>query len=112
VVDLVDARRAARDAEGREARRRLAPRRLSSAQVAQRACRELADITGLQSEGVTALERQDDGQWRLTVELLEFTRIPNSDDILGTYQASADASGQLLGYRRVRRYARSRQEGG
>jgi Gas vesicle synthesis protein GvpO len=77
-------------------------------QVAQRTCRELAAITGLQSEGVTALERQDDGAWRVTVELLEFTRIPNSDDVLGTYQASADASGELLGYRRVRRYPRGR----
>jgi hypothetical protein len=66
------------------------------------------EITGLPSEGVTALERQDDGGWRLTIELLEFSRIPNSDDMLGTYQASADASGELLGYRRVRRYARSR----
>jgi hypothetical protein len=105
---VADARRAKRADGAKEGRRRVVRRRLSSAQVAQRACRELVEITGLKSEGVTALERQDDGAWRVTVELLEFTRIPNSDDVLGTYHASTDASGELLGYRRVRRYARNR----
>lgn len=104
---MADSRRTRRDGGAHDGHR-LAPRRPSSAQVAQRTCRALVEITGLPSEGVTALERQDDGGWRLTIELLEFSRIPNSDDMLGTYQASADASGELLGYRRVRRYARSR----
>jgi Gas vesicle synthesis protein GvpO len=77
-------------------------------QVAERARRELVQITGLQPEGVTALQPCDDGMWKVAVELLEFSRIPNSDDVLGTYEASIDATGELLGYRRVRRYARSR----
>jgi hypothetical protein len=80
----------------------------SIVQVAQRARRELVEITGLRPEGVTSLERDDDGQWKVTVELLELSRIPNTDDVLGTYEASVDASGELLSYRRVRRYARSR----
>jgi hypothetical protein len=65
-------------------------------------------ITGLQPEGVTSLQRNDDGMWMVTVELLELSRIPSTDDVLGTYEASVDASGALRGYRRVRRYARSR----
>jgi hypothetical protein len=92
----------------RDGNRRPAPRRLSSVQVAERAHRELVQITGLEFEGVTSLQAGDDGIWKVSVELLEFSRIPNSDDILGTYEASIDASGDLLGYRRVRRYARSR----
>jgi hypothetical protein len=73
-----------------------------------RARNELVDITGLRSEAVTSLERHDDGIWTVTVELLELSRIPETDDVLGTYQASVDPGGELLGYRRVRRYARSR----
>jgi hypothetical protein len=92
----------------KEGVRRFVQRELSSVQVAQVARRELVEITGLQSEGVTSLERYDGGMWKVTVELLEFSRIPNSDDMLGTYEASVDANGELLGYRRVRRYARSR----
>ena len=91
-----------------EGARRLGQRRPSLVQVAERARRELVQITGLQPEGVTSLQRHDDGMWRVTVELLEFSRIPSTDDVLGTYEASVDGSGALLGYRRVRRYARSR----
>jgi hypothetical protein len=105
---MADVRHEQRDRRPKEGVRHSVPRRLSSAQVAQLARRDLVEITGLQSEGVTSLERRDDGHWDVTIELLEFSRIPNSDDMLGTYQASVDASGRLLGYRRVHRYARSR----
>lgn len=108
---MAEVRREQHQRRSKEGARHPVPRRLSSVQVAQLACRDLMEITGLQSEGVTSLERHDDGAWEVTIELLEFSRIPNSDDMLGTYQASVDASGRLLGYRRVRRYARSRAMG-
>jgi hypothetical protein len=92
----------------KESVRRLGQRRLSLTEVAERARRELVEITGMHPEGVTSLQQHDDGVWTITVELLEFSRIPNTDDVLGTYEASVDTNGELLGYRRVRRYARSR----
>jgi hypothetical protein len=79
----------------------------SGAQLAQRARRELAEITGLEAEAVTSLERVEDGSWMVTVELLELSRIPETDDILGSYEAQLDEDGELLGYRRLRRYSRS-----
>jgi hypothetical protein len=88
------------DLEGRQ-------RQSSIVRVAERARRELVEITGLQSEGVTSLERYDDGKWKVTVEMLEFSRIPETDDVLGTYEASVTPNGELLGYRRIRRYPRS-----
>jgi hypothetical protein len=91
------------------ARRRRRRARLSAAQLAQRARRELAAITGFEPEGVTALERGDDATWRVTVELLELSRIPETDDMLGSYEALLDEGGELLRYRRVRRYARTRR---
>jgi len=85
--------------------------RPSGAQLAQRARRELSEITGLKPESVTSLKRADDGSWKVTVELLELSRIPETDDVLGSYEAELDEGGELLGYRRLRRYARS-QSGG
>jgi Gas vesicle synthesis protein GvpO len=76
--------------------------------MAQRVRRGLTEITGMEAERVTAVEQFADGKWKATVELLEFSRIPETDDVLGTYEALVDASGELLGYQRVRRYARSR----
>jgi Gas vesicle synthesis protein GvpO len=83
------------------------PSRLSGGQLAQRARQELAEITGLEAESVTALARADD-IWSVTVELLELSRMPDTDDLLGSFEAQLDDSGELLRYRRVRRYPRSR----
>jgi hypothetical protein len=85
--------------------------RLSGAQLAQHARKELAGITGLEAESVTSLTRADDGGWTVRVELLELSRIPNTDDMLGTYEADMDENGELVGYRRIRRYSRSQSDG-
>lgn len=86
------------------------PKRSSGSKLAQRAKRELAEITGLEAEAVTSLARAEDGTWKVTVELLELERVPNTDDMLGSYEAELDEDGELLGYRRLRRYARSQAD--
>ena len=42
------------------------------------------------------------------VEVVEDRRIPSSADILATYHATIDAEGELVAYRRLRRYTRGR----
>ena len=88
-------------------RRRSKRKGVSGAELAERAREELAEITGLEAESVTSLARADDGSWTVTVELLELSRIPETDDLLGSYEAQLDEDGELLGYRRIRRYPRS-----
>ena len=90
-----------------DGKERRSTRRRSGAQLAQRARRELSEITGLDAESVTSLERVDDGTWKVTVELLELSRVPETDDMLGSYEVELDETGELLGYRRLRRYTRS-----
>jgi ADP-ribose pyrophosphatase YjhB (NUDIX family) len=80
---------------------------VSGGELAQRARSELAEITGLEAEAVTSLERVEDGTWMVTVQMLELSRVPDTDDILGSYEAQFDENGELLGYRRLRRYPRS-----
>ena len=87
--------------------KRDSKKRVSGAKLAQHARRELSEITGLEAESVTSLERAEDGSWLVTVELLELSRIPDTDDVIGSYEVELDEAGELLGYRRLRRYARS-----
>ena len=101
-------RRRTRDGADAPPRRRPAPRGLSGAQVARRAREQLAEITGYEAQGVSELSRSEDGGWTATVELLEMSRIPPSEDLLGSYRAEFDQRGELLGYQRMRRYARGR----
>jgi Gas vesicle synthesis protein GvpO len=90
--------------------RRRSRTRLPAARLAQRARDQLSEITGLEPEGVTSLQRDDDGKWRVSVELLEVSRIPDALDVIGNYEVELDEVGQLLGYQRVRRYARGEKD--
>lgn len=74
-------------------------------QIAAQAAAELLELTGKAAEGVTGLERTDDG-WTVHVEVVEVRRIPDTTDVLALYEVLVDNQGSLQGYRRVRRYAR------
>jgi hypothetical protein len=82
-------------------------RRLGAAEAAKVAVDHVTALTGRESEGVTSLERTDDG-WLVGVEVVESRRVPDSTDLLAVYEAAVDHSGELVSYRRVDRYARGR----
>ena len=85
--------------------RAAAPKRMSGPQVAQAAVRQLIELAGKQPEGVTGLQRTEDG-WTVQVEVLEVRRVPDTTDVLSSYEVEMDTDGDLLGYRRLRRYVR------
>jgi Gas vesicle synthesis protein GvpO len=99
-------RRPADRAEASDGTRRRSGRQPSASRLAEHARDQLSQITGLEPEGVTALKQHDDGNWVVSVELLEVSRIPDALDVIGNYEVELDADGHLLGYERVRRYAR------
>ena len=80
-------------------------RKRSGLVIATEAAVQLEELTARQVEGVTAVKRTDDG-WRVEVEVLEVRRIPNTTDVLATYELTLDGDGDIEGYRRLRRYRR------
>jgi hypothetical protein len=79
--------------------------RLSASELSQAALATVQELTGYRPEAVTGLEW--DGEfWRVTVDVLELARIPNTTDVLGSYTVQLDDRGTLRGYRRVRRFQR------
>jgi hypothetical protein len=46
----------------------------------------------------------------VTLELLELPRIPDTTSLLGTYEATLDADGNLVDAHRVRRYPRNQYD--
>lgn len=85
--------------------RASAPKKMTAMAVAAEAARQLGQLTGRQSEGVTGLEKTEDG-WKVQVEVVEVRRIPETTDVLAIYEIDADDEGNLEGYRRLRRYTR------
>jgi hypothetical protein len=80
------------------------------AELARDARRQLAELTGRPAESVLGLRKDEDG-WKVAVEVVELSRVPNSTDLLGLYVVTLDDDGELVGYERVRRYQRG-QAGG
>ncbi|MET8677841.1 gas vesicle protein [Streptomyces sp. NPDC004647] len=74
-------------------------------EAAEQACRRLSGLIGHPPEGVSAVCRADDG-WRVSVDVLEVPRIPDTTSLLATYEVEIGQDGDLVQYRRVRRYRR------
>jgi Gas vesicle synthesis protein GvpO len=91
-------------------RRRSAGAGLGAAQAARAGVREIAELTGKEPEGVTGVERSEDG-WLVGVEVVEDRRVPSAADILATYEIQVDPDGELVSYRRLRRYPRGKGDG-
>ena len=112
---------AKKSASGQTARKRSASKSaessgrtaggMSPSAIATEAARQLYDLTGREIEGVTGLRRTDDG-WSVEVETVELRRIPDTSDMLALYEVDVSNGGDMMGYRRARRYVRgsSRQE--
>jgi hypothetical protein len=81
--------------------------RLSAAEAAREGLQQIVELTGKEPESVTGVRPEEDG-WRVSVDVVEDRRIPPSTDILATYEAELDGDGELLSYRRLRRYSRGR----
>jgi hypothetical protein len=84
--------------------------RQRSVQLARRAMRTLAELVGCPAEGITGIRRNDDG-WVIEVEVLEVERVPETSDVLASYEVEVDEDGEILEFRRVRRYLRTQTEG-
>lgn len=68
--------------------------------IATRAKEELSSLTGLEPSTVLGIERESD-EWRVTLEMIEKKSIPDSMDILGTYETHLDEEGQMLNFIRI-----------
>lgn len=68
-----------------------------------------ADIIGHPLDGIIAVAGRDEG-WEVTLEVVERTAIPDTQDILGRYELLLDDSQTVTEYRRIGRYRRGETE--
>ena len=87
-------------------------KKLSPPEVVGRARRQIEELFGKPVEAVSGFGHPEDngGGWTVTLELLELPRIPDTTSLLGTYEATLDADGNLVDARRLRRYPRNQYD--
>ncbi|GII92872.1 gas vesicle protein GvpO [Sinosporangium siamense] len=98
-----EGREAVRDE--REARPRRPTHSLTAAAAGGAGLRHIIELTNREAEGVTLVKPAEHG-WVVDVEVVEDRRIPSSGDVLAIYEAELDEEGELVSYRRLRRYRR------
>jgi hypothetical protein len=81
------------------------------AELATRARELLRSVRGVEAESVSGIRRTPHG-WKVTLEVVELRRIPESTDVLASYEVELDGEGDFLGFERGRRYSRSQSEDG
>lgn len=74
--------------------------------AARRAVESLGRLVDHPAEGSSEVGRGEDRTWRVCVDVVELRRIPDTMSLMATYEVDLAESGDLLGYRRVRRYHR------
>jgi hypothetical protein len=79
-------------------------------EAVKRARHHVHGFTGKEAEAVVGLEKGEDG-WTVLVDVVELHRIPDSTDVLATYEVALDGEGELEGCRRIHRYVRGSTEG-
>ncbi len=79
---------------------------MNGLQIVQMAKEQLNALTGLRPDTVSKLLRQSDG-WFVAVEMLELKVIPDSKDMLATYETILDSDGNIVSYERTTRYRRN-----
>jgi Gas vesicle synthesis protein GvpO len=83
---------------------------LSGREVVARVRRDLPQLMGRPIESVLGLERDEDDGWSVMVQIVELSRIPHSTDVLGAYAVKVDPDGEVIGWRRRRRYHRNQAD--
>jgi len=66
----------------------------------------LRDLRGTEAEAVSSVRRTGDG-WRVALDVVEVHRVPDSTDVLGTYELDLDDDGELITLERTGRFYRS-----
>lgn len=65
-----------------------------------------SDLIGRELDGISEIRAEEDG-WLVVVDLIERPAVPDSQDILGSYEIELGTGGSIQGYRRINRYRRS-----
>jgi Gas vesicle synthesis protein GvpO len=80
-----------------------------AARLVSEAKAHLKELLGEDAESVSGLERSN-GRWTVSLEVVEVRRIPDSQDVLSSYDVALDEDGGVISLNRKRRYRRSQVE--
>lgn len=107
-----DEREGGEDAEGADAGSK--PQGASAdefTEIVEEAKRKLEELLGVEPERVSGFDRSN-GRSTVTLEVVEVHRVPETTDVLASYEVAFDEDRNLVSMSEVRRYLRSQTDEG
>jgi hypothetical protein len=68
-------------------------------------------LLGQPFDGITSVERGEDGGWRALFEVVERSAVPDTQDIIGRYELHLSGTGAVEEYSLQQRFKRSELQG-
>lgn len=68
--------------------------------------KQLEALTGRPVDSVSSVRRCDDG-WQIIVDVVELERVPATTSVLGSYEVTLDADGEVIEFGRTHRFYRN-----
>lgn len=80
--------------------KKKASRKLDMKEIGKHAPVLIENLLNKKAEGITGLSRENE-EWKVLVEVLERKAVPDTQDILGTYELKLSGNMDITGYRRI-----------
>ena len=80
-------------------------------EIVEEAKRKLQELLGTEPEKVSGFHRSN-GRWTVTLEVVNVRRVPDTTDVLSSYEVAFDDDRNLVSLSETRRYRRSQVEEG
>src|SRR4051794_369129 len=85
-------------------------KKLKPAEVVQKAREQFEQLLGQPAESVSGFSANGNSGWVVNLEVVELERIPPSTSLLAGYEVKLDGDGDLVEYKRLRRYSRNQSD--
>jgi Gas vesicle synthesis protein GvpO len=83
--------------------------RVGLRRLGEKVLEDITALVGCPAEGVTGVRRDGEG-YVVTVEVLEVGRVPQTTDVMATYEVHTDDAGDVMEFSRKRRYLRGQAD--
>ncbi|MDX8036680.1 gas vesicle protein [Lentzea sp. BCCO 10_0856] len=80
--------------------------KLTAAVAIRTATEQFSALIGRAPDTVSGVRATPDGGWSVLIDVLELERVPATTSVMATYRVDIDATGELYGCERLRRYTR------
>jgi hypothetical protein len=85
-------------------------KKLKPVEVVQKAREQFEELLGQQAESASGFSADGNSGWVVNLEVVELERIPQSTSLLASYEVKLDSDGDLVEYKRLRRYSRNQSD--